>query len=60
MLSSIESIRPSKRLDYRAASSYDGVVGANRSSKDALAAEAWGPLVRFFFDTCRLRQRVLI
>jgi DNA-binding MarR family transcriptional regulator len=60
MLSSIESVRPSKRLDYRAASSYDGAVGANRSSKDALAAEAWGPLVRFFFDTVRHRQRVLV
>jgi DNA-binding MarR family transcriptional regulator len=35
-------------------------VGANRSSKYALAAEAWGPLARFFFDTVRHRQRVLV
>jgi DNA-binding MarR family transcriptional regulator len=47
-------------LDYRCASSYDRVVGANRSSKHALAADAWGPLARFFFDTVRHRQRVLV
>lgn len=28
-------------------------------SKRALAAEAWGPLARFFFETVRHRQRIL-
>jgi DNA-binding MarR family transcriptional regulator len=38
--------------------SYDGPV-ATRTSKEALAGEAWRPLARFFFDTARHRQRFL-
>jgi DNA-binding MarR family transcriptional regulator len=34
-------------------------VASNRSSKHELAAEAWRPLARFFFDTVRHRQRAL-
>ena len=60
MLSTIDLLRWSRRLDYRGAFNYDGAVGANRLSKHALAAEAWGPLARFFFDTVRHRQRVLV
>ena len=33
---------------------------SNSPSKEDLAAEAWRPLPRFFFDTVRHRQRVLV
>jgi DNA-binding MarR family transcriptional regulator len=37
----------------------DGVV-TRSSTKHDLAAQAWRPLARFFFDTVRHRQRVLV
>jgi DNA-binding MarR family transcriptional regulator len=38
---------------------YDGPVSDPFVSKPELAAEAWRPLARFFFDRVRHRQRVL-
>jgi DNA-binding MarR family transcriptional regulator len=38
--------------------SYGGVV-ATTDRKRALAAQAWRPLARFFFETVRHRQRIL-
>jgi DNA-binding MarR family transcriptional regulator len=38
---------------------YDRGVVARSVSKQDLAAEAWRPLARFFFDTVRHRQKVL-
>ncbi len=35
-------------------------MAPNRSSKQTIAAEVWRPLARFFFDTVRHRQRVLV
>ena len=34
-------------------------MAPNRSSKNVLAADAWRPLARFFFDTVRHRQHAL-
>jgi DNA-binding MarR family transcriptional regulator len=36
------------------------MVARRTTSKRELAAEAWRPLARFFFDTVRHRQRVLV
>jgi MarR family transcriptional regulator, organic hydroperoxide resistance regulator len=36
-----------------------GVVVTRSSAKQDLAAQAWRPLARFFFDTVRHRQRIL-
>jgi DNA-binding MarR family transcriptional regulator len=38
---------------------YDGRVVDRSTTKLVLAAEAWRPLARFFFDTVRHRQRIL-
>lgn len=34
-------------------------MASNRSTKNILAADAWRPLARFFFDTVRHRQQAL-
>jgi DNA-binding MarR family transcriptional regulator len=49
-----------KRLDHQASLDYDGEVVTRSSRKQDLAGEAWRPLARFFFDTVRHRQRVLV
>jgi DNA-binding MarR family transcriptional regulator len=36
------------------------VARRSGSSKEELAADAWRPLARFFFDTVRHRQRILV
>jgi len=46
-------------MDHRLRVDYDGRVVARSLSKQHLAAEAWRPLARFFFDTVRHRQKVL-
>jgi DNA-binding MarR family transcriptional regulator len=38
---------------------YHGYVVDRSTTKLVLAAEAWRPLARFFFDTVRHRQRIL-
>jgi DNA-binding MarR family transcriptional regulator len=48
-----------KSLDYRLLVRYDGGVSDAFVSKPELAAQAWSPLARFFFETVRHRQRVL-
>jgi DNA-binding MarR family transcriptional regulator len=59
-MSTFGCIRWSKDLDLRTRSRYDGGVTRSRSSKEELAADAWRPLARFFFDTVRHRQRILV
>jgi DNA-binding MarR family transcriptional regulator len=59
-VSTFEILRWSKRLDHLPRSGYDGVVARSTSSKQELASEAWRPLARFFFDTVRHRQRILV
>jgi DNA-binding MarR family transcriptional regulator len=49
----IEAIAPS------ASTGYHGGVIDRSTTKLRLAAEAWRPLARFFFDTVRHRQRIL-
>jgi DNA-binding MarR family transcriptional regulator len=46
-------------MDHRPLVGYDRRVVARSVSKQDLAAEAWRPLARFFFDTVRHRQKVL-
>jgi DNA-binding MarR family transcriptional regulator len=58
-MSTIESPRWLKEMDYRPRVSYDEAVVARSESKQHLAAEAWRPLARFFFDTVGHRQKVL-
>jgi DNA-binding MarR family transcriptional regulator len=48
-----------KALDHPAGFRYAGDVDGGFVSKPHLAAEAWRPLARFFFDTVRHRQEVL-
>jgi DNA-binding MarR family transcriptional regulator len=49
----IEVIAPSGPAGYH------GCVVDRSTTKLVLAAEAWRPLARFFFDTVRHRQRIL-
>ena len=46
-------------MDHRPRVGYDRSVVARSVSKQHLAAEAWRPLARFFFETVRHRQKVL-
>ena len=46
-------------LDHFPLRGYDGGVARRTTSKQDLAAAAWRPLARFFFDTARHRQRLL-
>lgn len=48
-----------KGLDDLSGSRYDGTVTDTFVSKPELAAQAWRPLARFFFETVRHRQRIL-
>lgn len=58
-MSTFQGLRWSGILDHPARLRYDGAVADVFVSKPDLAAEAWRPLARFFFDTVRHRQRVL-
>jgi DNA-binding MarR family transcriptional regulator len=58
-MSTISSLRWSKGLDHDPANGYAGGVADDFVSKIELAAQAWRPLARFFFDTVRHRQRIL-
>ena len=58
-MSTIQRLRWSSGLDYLKQLGYDGGVAAGMSAKQDLAAQAWRPLARFFFDTVRHRQRIL-
>src|SRR5688500_20161049 len=60
MMSTIQLLRWSKGLDHHRRVRYAGWVAVAFVSKIELAAQAWRPLARFFFDTVRHRQRVLI
>lgn len=57
----MEHLRPSRLLDFFRALAYDGSVATRTvtSSKEALAAEVWRPLARFFFQTAAHRSHVL-
>jgi DNA-binding MarR family transcriptional regulator len=46
-------------LDHFRLRVYDGGMAPRAISKQELAATAWRPLARFFFDTIRHRQRLL-
>jgi len=52
-------LRWSKGLDHHDEVGYAGWVADDFVSKIDLAAQAWRPLARFFFDTVRHRQRIL-
>jgi DNA-binding MarR family transcriptional regulator len=58
-MSTIRVIRWSEGLDHRRTVGYAGDVANDFVSKIDLAAQAWRPLARFFFDTVRHRQRIL-
>jgi DNA-binding MarR family transcriptional regulator len=62
-MSIVGVIRWSESLDHLLQLDYAGGVirtSSQPTSKKKLAAEAWRPLARFFFDTVRHRQRVLV
>jgi len=46
-------------LEHPAPVGYAGRVSTDFVSKNELAAQAWQPLARFFFETVRHRQKVL-
>jgi DNA-binding MarR family transcriptional regulator len=58
-MSTIQRVGRLKGLDHRTQLGYDRGVVARTSAKQELAAQAWRPLARFFFDTVRHRQRIL-
>jgi DNA-binding MarR family transcriptional regulator len=58
-MSTIQRVRPSSVLDHPSPLGYAGWVDEAFVSKPELAAQAWRPLARFFFDTVRHRQKIL-
>jgi DNA-binding MarR family transcriptional regulator len=58
-MSTIQALRWSEALDLLSHPGYPGCVGSDFVSKNELAAQAWRPLARFFFETVRHRQRIL-
>src|SRR5918996_2600291 len=59
-MSTFRILRWSELLDHSPDLGYAGGVARRTIPKRELAADAWRPLARFFFDTVRHRQRILV